>query len=205
MDFDDKAKNWDTQDRALRAVAIAGELEMAIEGETYHKALEFGCGTGLVSFNLQHLLREITLVDSSAEMIKVLKNKIRDSRIRNMAAYTLDIVKGEPLTGRYDLIYMSMALHHILNTGNLLRTLSGNMDPDGLICIVDLLEMENDFHKSEPDFDGHNGFNPEHLQILLEGAGFMDIEYKTIYEGIKKTEEGEFPYSLFLMTAKKEE
>jgi len=205
MDFDDKAKNWDTQDRALRAVAIAGELELAIAGETYHKALEFGCGTGLVSFNLQHLLREITLVDSSAEMIRVLKNKIRDSRIHNMAAYTLDIVKGEPLPGRYDLIYMSMALHHIFDTGNLLRTLSANMDPDGLICIVDLLEMENDFHKSEPDFVGHNGFNPEHLQILLEGAGFIDIEYKTIYEGVKKTDEGEFPYSLFLMTAKKEE
>ena len=205
MDFDDKAKNWDTQDRALRAVAIAGELEKAMAGETYHKALEFGCGTGLVSFNLQHLLREITLIDSSPEMIRVLKNKIHDSHIHNMAAYTLDIVKGEPLPGRYDLIYMSMALHHVFDTGNLLRTLSANMEPDGLICIVDLLEMENDFHKSEPDFVGHNGFKPEHLQILLEGAGFIDIEYKTIYEGMKKTEEGEFPYSLFLMTAKKEE
>ena len=205
MDFDDKAKKWDTQDRGLRAVAIADELEMAIAGETYHKALEFGCGTGLVSFNLQHLLREITLVDSSAEMIKVLKNKIRDNRIHNMAAYTLDIVKGESLPGRYDLIYMSMALHHIFDTGKILGTLSVNMDPDGLICIVDLLEMENDFHKSEPDFVGHNGFKPEHLQILLEGAGFVDIKHRMIYEGVKKADEGEFPYSLFLMTAKKEE
>jgi len=203
MNFDDKAQTWDSEDRALRAVAIAGEIEAAITGETYHKALEFGCGTGLVGFNLQHLLRELILVDNSTEMIRLLKNKIQSSAIRNMTAYTLDVMKGDPLPGRYDFVYTSMALHHILDTRKLFRILSDHMEEDGLLCIVDLTEEDGSFHKTESDFTGHNGFDPAVLKTLLEKTGFYDIHFKTFYEGIKKSEEGDIPYSLFLITAKK--
>lgn len=203
MNFDEKAQTWDSEDRALRAVAIAGEIEAAITGETYHKALEFGCGTGLVSFNLQHLLREMVLVDNSTEMIRVLKTKIQSSGIRNMTANTMDIMNGDPLPGRYDFVYTSMALHHIPDTRKLLHIFSEHMDEDGLLCIVDLMEEDGSFHKTESDFTGHNGFNPEHLKTFLEKSGFKDITSKTFYEGAKKSEEGDIPYSLFLITAKR--
>lgn len=205
MSFDDKAQTWDNQDRALRAVAIASELESAIKGETYHKALEFGCGTGLVSFNLQHLIREITLVDSSTEMIRVLKSKIHDSGIRNMTAYALNVMKGDPLPGRYDLIYISMALHHISDTEKILRIFSDSMEPDGLLCIVDLMEEDGSYHKEEKDFAGHNGYNPGDLEKLLEDAGFKGISSKVIYEGVKNSADGDVPYSLFLAQARKKE
>ena len=113
MNFNEKAQNWDTEERMMRAHLISKEIEKAIAGETYHNALEFGCGTGLVSFNLLLVIREMTLVDSSKEMIHIVKNKIKNCAIHNMSALELDIVKDDQLPAQYDLIYSSLSLIHI--------------------------------------------------------------------------------------------
>jgi len=201
MDFDALAQTWDTKDRMNRAQMIAQEIQKEISDETYHKALEFGCGTGLVSFNLHLVLREMTLVDSSGEMIRIVKNKIRNYALHNMSALQIDIVKGEQLPSSYDLIYSSMALHHISDTKKLLHTLYSHLDKGGRICIVDLTQDDGSFHKSETGFDGHNGFNTGDLANIFEKTGFTNITSKIIYQGIKETEDGGLPYSLFLMTA----
>lgn len=206
MNFDTKAREWDTEERLLRAHMIADEMKKDIAGETYHKSLEFGCGTGLVSFNLHNLLREITLVDNSEEMIRVLKTKIANCKIHNMAAFVLDIENGEKLPqkpAKYDLIYMSMALHHILDTEAVLRIFWDHLEENGRIIVVDLTEDDGSYHKSELDFDGHNGFNLEELADLFDRIGFVDTTSRIFYSGVRKTENGSDSFSLFLMTAKK--
>lgn len=47
-------------------------------------ALEYGCGTGLLSFNLQPFLGKIVLADTSEEMLEVLKEKIAASQIKDV-------------------------------------------------------------------------------------------------------------------------
>lgn len=203
MNFDEKAQNWDTEERMKRAQMIAKEIEKAIAGVTYHKALEFGCGTGLVSFNLLLVVREITLIDSSEEMIHVVKNKIKNCAIHNMSALEMNIVKDDQLPTQYDLIYSSMALHHVADTKKLLSKLYKHLEKGGRICIVDLIEEDGSFHREDKEFDGHNGFNPKNLGELFEKTGFIEVESDVIFSGIKEAEGGNVPYSLFLMTAKK--
>ena len=201
MNFDGKAKGWDSEERVYQSRIIAREIENAIKGETYHKALEFGCGTGLLSFNLTHLLREMTLIDSSEEMIRAVKSKIRNGSAHNISAYKIDVVKGDKLPGKYDLVYMSMSLHHVVKTRKLLLNLSAHLEDSGRICIVDLIKEDGLFHKGNKDFVGHNGFSIKRLASLLKRIGFIDISSQIILSGTRKTEDGDVPYTLFLMTA----
>jgi 2-polyprenyl-3-methyl-5-hydroxy-6-metoxy-1,4-benzoquinol methylase len=203
MNFNDRAREWDTEERVERMQMIAGEVETALSGKTYKRALEFGCGTGLVSFNLRHLFSEITLVDSSEEMIRVTQNKIDSTSASNMRAYNLDIVEGDTLPGQYDLIYMSLVLHHVIDTRGLLMTLSKHLDQGGCLCIVDLNEDNGNFHKADKEYSGHNGFDTDKLAKLLTEIGCETPSSKVIYSGFRDRENAAAPYSFFLLTAKK--
>ena len=76
MSFDDYAKTWDTDKRINRAKKVANEIRNSIDSEINYSAMEFGCGTGLVSFNLYDKFKKITLIDSSKGMIDILNSKI---------------------------------------------------------------------------------------------------------------------------------
>ena len=52
MNFNEQAMNWDSSRRMIRAKKIAEEIIKVVKPEQYQKALEFGCGTGLISFDL---------------------------------------------------------------------------------------------------------------------------------------------------------
>ena len=203
MNFNDRARDWDTKERIDRMQMISGQIENALIDRSYSRALEFGCGTGLVSFNLRHLFPDITLVDSSEEMIRITQGKIDDALADNMKAYKLDVVESDKLPGQYDLIYMSLVLHHVIDTKNLLTTLSGYLDQGGCLLIVDLNEDNGSFHKADKNYNGHNGFDTDKLAELLEEIGFETPSTKVIYSGFRDIENLADPYSFFLLAAKK--
>jgi len=62
VSFDNYAKNWDTETRIERAKIIANEISNSIDADNKYSAMEFGCGTGLVSFNIHGKFKSITLV-----------------------------------------------------------------------------------------------------------------------------------------------
>lgn len=203
MNFSDVAENWDTEQRVKRAKIISNEILKSIEVEKVHCALEFGCGTGLVSFNLCDKVNQITLVDTSKGMIDKLNMKIHDLNIQNMKAYQLDINDGCELLGKYDVIYTSMALHHIKDIKKNLEILYKLLNNDGYLCIVDLTEDDGTFHKLEKDFDGHNGFNIDELSKVIKEVGFKNIDTHVFYKDTKNIEDLIVDYSLFLMVGKK--
>lgn len=203
MNFDDYAKNWDTDKRINRAKIIANEISNSIDINGNMSAMEFGCGTGLVSFNLFDKFKNITLVDSSKGMIDILNTKIDKYNINNMSTFHLDILHENLLDMKFDVIYTSMVLHHIPDTAGIIKNLYKLLNNDGYLCIVDLDEEDGRFHKEYPDYDGHNGFDQEKLKSILNYAGFKDIESNTFYYGEKIIEDEKINYSLFLMNARK--
>lgn len=200
MKFDKEALNWDDEVRIRRAKAIADEISCEI-GERYiDTALEFGCGTGLISFNIYNRIGHIDLIDSSSGMISILKEKISSKGVTNMDPIFGDITAGDFLERKYDLIYTSMVLHHIVDIDNILRILQGLLNENGLICIVDLDEEDGSFHLGEVNYEGHNGFNQEELKSKLIKAGYKNPESRTFYRDIKIIGDVKVPYSLFIMT-----
>lgn len=205
MSFDQDAKNWDTDKRINRAKIIANEIVNSIDTDKNYSAMEFGCGTGLVSFNLYDKFKKITLIDSSKGMIDILNSKINKYKIENMITNQLDISNEDSLDEKFDIIYNSMVLHHIHNTTEIIKKFYQLLNNDGYLCIVDLNEEDGSFHKEYPDFDGHNGFNQEELKRILVSAGFDNIEANTFLNDEKVIEGKKINYSLFLMKARKHE
>lgn len=203
MSFDSDAKNWDTDLRINRAKAIAEEIEKYIDSNKQYSAMEFGCGTGLISFNLHDKFKNITLIDSSQGMIDILNSKISNYKINNMIPYHLDITNNEPLNLNFDVIYNSMVLHHIDDTNEIIKRFYKLLNREGYLFIVDLDEDDGSFHSNYSEYDGHNGFNQEYLKGILSNAGFKDIESNTFYYGEKRIGEKVVNYSLFLMRARK--
>ncbi|HEX2946666.1 MAG TPA: class I SAM-dependent methyltransferase [Clostridia bacterium] len=213
MDFDAAAAGWDTEKRLKRARAISDEIAKAVEIKPHSNALEFGCGTGLVSFGLKDSFDHITLVDTSVGMINELSNKIKESGITNMTALNADIPslpESSPYIaqtalpqGKYDVVYSSMVLHHVADVRSAIKKLYGFISVGGTICIVDLTADDGSFHRLEKDFSGHNGFDEDELKVVLKNAGFVNIHSRVFYKDFKKIEDRDVPYSLFIMIGSK--
>lgn len=203
MDFSAEASKWDTDKRVKRAKIIAEQIKNAINVKEHFNALEFGCGTGLISFNLYDLFGSITLVDTAKGMIDVLNEKIQDSGINNMKALQTDIDSHSELSGNYDVIYTSMALHHIKDIQTTISNLRKVLKNDGYLCIVELTKDDGSFHKSEEGFDGHNGFEQDELKQILNKVGLQVTESYIFYNDEKTIDNEPIKYSLFLMLARK--
>jgi ubiquinone/menaquinone biosynthesis C-methylase UbiE len=203
MNFDARALTWDDEYRVSRAKVIAKEIEKWVPINESYTALEFGCGTGLISFNLYNKFEQITLIDNSRGMIDVVNSKIEQYKPNNMIAYEADIQKGNIQKESYDVIYTSMVLHHIEDIETIVEKLFKMLNNHGYLCIVDLVKEDGEFHKEEKDFKGHHGFEEKELKVLLEEIGFEDINSKVFYNGKKSIGDEEVEYSLFIMVGKK--
>jgi ubiquinone/menaquinone biosynthesis C-methylase UbiE len=204
MDFNTEAVKWDNENRTKRAKMVADEITKSIDIKEKYRALEFGCGTGLVSFNLKDKFEHITLIDTSEGMMKILNSKINDFKVNNMTPILTDINENSAVIGdKYDVIYTSMVLHHIEDIRTTLKNLYGMLNDNGYLCIAELVEDDGGFHRSDKDFNGHNGFKIDNLKKLLEELGYKNVESHIFYNDVKVVEGSEIDYSLFLMIGKK--
>lgn len=197
-EFDAKANDWDDQPfRRERAQAVAAAIRREVPLTKQMTALEYGCGTGLLSFCLQPDLKHITLADSSAGMLAVLAGKIAASGLDNLNPLKLDLVTDPLPAERYSLIYTLMTLHHIRETDLILRSFFTLLGRPGWLCIADLEKEDGSFH--DPGFDGHHGFDRAALAAQLEQAGFTSVRFSACYEVPKRGRH----YPLFLAVAEK--
>ena len=203
MDFSSQAIMWDSDRRVKRAKLIADQIAEAVEIKKHYNALEFGCGTGLISFNLCDKLNHITCMDTSEGMINALHAKIQQCKVDNMVACQCDINASHTVVPKYDLIFTSMALHHIVDIETTLVNLYRSLNIGGYLCIIELDEDDGSFHKLEEGFNGHNGFNQNDLNKVLGKIGFKEVDSFTFYSDQKIMEEVSVNYSLFIMTGKK--
>lgn len=198
--FDERARTWDDDPmKTARAHAVAEAIRSRIPDLRGMSGFEYGCGTGLLSFALQPDLESITLADSSPGMLEVLRDKIAAAGIGNMTPVQLDL-SADPLPEqRYHLIYSLMTFHHILDTDAILRNLHALLTRPGYLCIADLDSEDGSFHGTA--FTGHKGFDRNDLARRAEQAGFLNIDFSTVFDIRKGHPERTYP--VFLMTAEK--
>jgi ubiquinone/menaquinone biosynthesis C-methylase UbiE len=198
--FDARAQTWDTDPvKQERAEAVATALRQRVPLSRDWRALEYGCGTGLLSFALRADLGWITLADSSPGMLAVLDQKIAAAGLTHLHPLALDLLTAPLPAERYDLIYTLMTLHHVAEVGRLLRIFRDLLRPGGWLGIADLDREDGSFHG--PGFTGHNGFDRDALRAQLTEAGFGSVEFYTAYVMKKVTGQGPREYPLFLAVA----
>ncbi len=202
--FDERAKDWDSDPKKVeRARVVADAIRKALLLTENMSALEYGCGTGLLSFALQSDLGQITLADTSQGMLDVLGEKIANAGVGNMHPVKLDLASDPLPTERYDLTYSLMTLHHIHDTDDILKKFCEILKPNGSLLVADLDKEDGTFH-TDGSTDVHLGFDREELQKKVESAGFGNVRFSTVYEITKKVGNKEKTFPIFLMVARKQ-
>jgi len=201
-EFDSRAREWDKDKmHTERSVAISDALSEMIPLNGSMKALEFGAGTGILSFLLKDRFSEITLMDNSSEMIKVCEEKIEYHKASHLKPVCFDLEHSD-YASPFDVIFTQMVLHHIDDISSILAKFYRMLTPGGYLAIADLYAEDGSFHGE--GFTGHNGFDIDELSYLLGEIGFKNIESKRCFVVKKMTSENvikEFP--VFILTASK--
>jgi len=205
--FNREASAWDNnpQRRALTDAVAQAIIAKTLPEKTM-RALEFGCGTGLVTQYLAPLVGTLSAIDTSSEMLAMLDQKIKTMQLSNIETACVDIFgSSESLIPErsFDLIYSSMTLHHVADTAACLRRLAKLLVPRGTLALADLDLEDGQFHDDSLE-QVHHGFDRTELATLLEKAGFEAITFETIYTLEKPNSQGATTsYPVFLVVAVK--
>lgn len=203
--FNKSASQWDKPIRVALAKNVTDTIRKNVSLSRTMSAMEFGCGTGLISMALAPELKHVLAVDMSENMLAVLEKKIAGSRVDNVTPRLLDPASGELPEERFDLIFSSMALHHVKDVDKLLENLFNLLNPGGWVALADLDKEDGGFHGDIPDVF-HLGFDRKALGQVLGKKGFTGISATTAHVMEKQSATtgapAEFP--VFLVTARKD-
>jgi ubiquinone/menaquinone biosynthesis C-methylase UbiE len=203
-DFDLEAGSWDEKpERVKMAQDVARSIQEAIRLNDGMEVMDFGCGTGLLTLQIQPFARFVTGVDSSSGMLEVLREKIEKQKLSNVKAQFLDLEGGDTLDGAYDLIVSNMTLHHVRDVGTLLAQFHRVLKSGGSLALADLDQEGGRFHGDNTGVF-HFGFDRSALKKEYEKAGFVEIRDRTAAEVVKTAPDGgKNKFSIFLVTGKK--
>jgi ubiquinone/menaquinone biosynthesis C-methylase UbiE len=203
ISFDERAKEWDSDpDKVKRACVVAEAIRAAVPLKQDMTALEYGCGTGLLSFALQDQFKSITLADTSQGMLDVLAEKISAAGVNNMLPLRLDLATEPPPASRYDIIYSLMTLHHVEDVDTVLKKFFVLLGKSGFLCISDLDAEDGSFHGQHVT-GVHHGFERSGLRQRVESAGFRDVRFSDAYSVQREVDGVGKSFPLFLMIAQK--
>lgn len=196
MNFNDEAKNWDSERRVKRAKQISDFIKRIININPNNVMLEFGCGTGLITSNLINNVSKIIGYDQSENMLDVFNSKFIDMKDKVIGT---DNLIG--LDSKVDIVISSMVFHHIENINQSLNDIKKVLKKHGELIIVDLDLDDGSFHSNEIGFKGHNGFDRDLFVKQLSLNGFNATQVGTVLQDKKILGNKEIPYSLFYVHA----
>jgi tRNA (cmo5U34)-methyltransferase len=202
-EFDQKALEWDMNKMHLeRTTAVAGQLQKLIHNRPGMKALEFGAGTGLLSFYMKDRFSEITLMDSSPEMLRMAEQKMESGDQLKFTTLFLDLETEEYIGNPFDIIYSQMVMHHIKEIDVIFKKFYHMLISGGVLAIADLYSEDGSFHNGDKNV--RHGFDPEKLAETLRQQGFRDTSVSSCFIIRKEISSEEIKeYPVFFMTAKK--
>lgn len=199
--FDEAAATWDDDPgHEQRQLAVARAIKETVSLDPGMRALEVGGGTGRLSILLADEVGSVVVTDPSAGMVQVARERIEAAGLGDrLSAVQIDLATDH-LDGTYDVVWSSMAMHHVEDLDLLFRVLAGLLVDGGRLCIADLEEdPEGAFHSHLDDFEGHHGFDRQRLAEQLTRAGFADVGFVTATTVPKDDRE----FGVFLCTATK--
>ncbi len=203
--FDQAAQTWDDNPvRRELALAVAQGICQAIKFRPEMRIMDFGCGTGLIARELAPKVASVTAVDTSPEMVAVLKAKAAAAGLSGIEPLLLDNGYESGPAASYDAIVSSMVLHHIEDISGLVAQLAQWCRPGGWVGLADLEPEDGTFHRPGQQV-AHHGIDPTALASQLESVGFVTQSVQTVHTIQRPPVDGAEPrdYPVFLLTAQR--
>ncbi|SFV64275.1 methyltransferase, putative [hydrothermal vent metagenome] len=193
--FAHKSKSWDMKSRRVQnAKSIANLIVKNIKLDKSMEIMDFGAGTGLLSYFVAPFVKKVVAVDNSPSMLVEFQKKSDE-----FACETEMIEKDlsqENLPREFDGIISSMTIHHIEDTAVLFKKFYRMLKDGGFIAIADLDSEDGSFH-SDNSGVYHHGFEHKKLQFIAKNAGFKSVRFN-LASTIKKPHR---TFTVFLLTA----
>ncbi|OJJ49162.1 hypothetical protein ASPZODRAFT_150099 [Penicilliopsis zonata CBS 506.65] len=184
--------------------------------------LEYACGPGAVSIALAPFLTKVTGVDLSENMINEYnKNAQEANLVGKMTGFKGDLLT-ETVSAEFDgpgffdfnIIAVSLALHHFENPGLAIERLGARLKKGGVLFFIDLVPEGHQHHRHGimDEFDEASatirvhGFNKEDMKRLYDDAGFTaNFDYRIIPEPLELSKDGKtFKKTMFIARAQRE-
>ena len=196
--FADKSKSWDMNSRRVKnAQAIANLILKNINLNKNMHIMDFGAGTGLLSYFISEHVNKITAIDNSPSMLEKFREK-SPLFACHTEVLELDLSKELPNNLIYDGIISSMTIHHIQDIEDIFIKMYNMIPKDGFIALADLDTEDGTFHSNNEGVF-HFGFDRNDLKKIAQKVGFKDICFETA-NAIRKPHQ---TFSVFLMIAKR--
>jgi arsenite methyltransferase len=147
---------------AIRKAYLRPEMSVA----------DVGAGTGFVSAGLAPLVRQVTALDGSAEMLAVAQENLKAF---DNIVYRLAEGGQLPLAdASQDAVFANMYLHHIPEPLQAIREMARLLKPGGRLVITDMDSHPYTWFKEEMA-DVWQGFERQQVRAWFEEAGLVNV------------------------------
>ncbi|KAL5524727.1 hypothetical protein ACEPAF_9872 [Sanghuangporus sanghuang] len=175
----------DTYDEKPFFAEVAGMIGRAFLkeydfSEEKTRALDFACGTGLVSRELAPHTNQIVGVDISQGMVDQYNQRVSNQSIspEEMRAICVDLKGAESeLDGqKFDVVVCSMAYHHFESIQDITRKLVFFLKPGGALLVADLIKGE------KQTLIGRGISDAAHKHVVPHQGGFDEVTLRSVFE-----------------------
>jgi 2-polyprenyl-6-hydroxyphenyl methylase / 3-demethylubiquinone-9 3-methyltransferase len=149
------------------------------------RALDVGCGAGLLAEPLARLGAQVTAIDAAPELVAAAQAHAaaRELQIDYRAAAV------EEIEGQFDLITSLEVIEHVANPEDFVAALAARLAPDGLLVLstpnatgwsrlmmITIGEGFGSIPKGTHDFDKF--ITPEQMKTLLADVGLRGVDFE---------------------------
>ncbi|KAJ9223643.1 S-adenosyl-L-methionine-dependent methyltransferase [Paecilomyces variotii] len=158
--------------------------------------LDYACGPGTVSSTLAPFVTKAVGIDVSDNMIAEFNKNAREAGVAekmvglkgDLLCETIADELCEPNLFNFDIVVVSLALHHFPDPEFALKRLADRLKKGGTLLIVDFVpdKHTHEFHKDHPEAAatiGKHGFTRDEVRKLCEDAG---VEAAFDYQVVEK-------------------
>lgn len=164
--FAHRASTWDEPAKIDMSSQFLRAMLSKITPQKSWKALEIGAGTGLVGLQVLPSVDTVVFEDTSEAMLDVLMQKLEgDENAEILHGEIFDYKKQD-----INLVFSTMAFHHIPDIDAALAHLYNITLPAALVVVGDIRTEDGSFHRFEPI--PHKGFDTAVLSAQFVKAGF---------------------------------
>jgi ubiquinone/menaquinone biosynthesis C-methylase UbiE len=138
---------------------------------------DLGCGTGQVSEALAPFVRRVYAIDSSDEMLRAARERLREHPGVTVKRGTLERLPLED--GELDAAVIMLVLHHIPDPADVLAEAARVIRPGGRLVIADMTPHDHEEYRRTM---GHVwlGFSERQIERWCAGVGFENLRWHAL-------------------------